>query len=177
MTRRTTLVMALAAGALLAGLAVPAHAAGDPKLVVSRQITFHLTGQTPEARCSVHGDGGLYQIPPDYGYDFEFTGIAYYTDAGPSWRRWTSFRYRLDEPVGGLGHKNNVNIRVLDGGTVRMDMDSPDDRHPGVWYTVTPDRGSVHTQTAGNNDTVEFEAIFDRQFRSDPRCFVYTARF
>jgi hypothetical protein len=87
MTRRTTLVMALAAGALLAGLAVPAHAAGDPKLVVSRQVTFHLTGQTPEAR------------------------------------------------------------------------------------------GSVHTQTAGNNDTVEFEAIFDRQFRSDPRCFVSTARF
>jgi hypothetical protein len=176
MTRRKTLVMALAAGALLAGLAVPAHAAADPKLVVPRQITFHLTGQTPEARCSVHDDGGLYQIPPDYGYDFEFTGIAYYTDAGPYWRRWTSFRYRLDG-LNFLGSKSNVNIRVLDGSTVRMDMDSPDNRHEGVWYTVTPELGSVHTQTAGNNDTVEFEAIFDRSYRSDPRCTVYTARF
>jgi hypothetical protein len=66
---------------------------------------------------------------------------------------------------------------VLDGGTVRMDMDSPDDRSDGFWYTVTPDRGSVHTQTAGTDDTVEFEAVFDRPYRSDPRCFVYTARF
>lgn len=55
-------------------------------------------------------------------------------------------------------------------------MDSPDNRVAGVWYTVTPELGSVFSQTAGANDSVEFEAIFDQPRRGDPRCFVYTPR-
>jgi hypothetical protein len=178
MKRRTRLAMTLAAGALLAGLAVPAHAAGSTVLVgktVTRiPININFPGQTQEARCSVHSDGGFF--PPSAPYDFEFTGIGYYTSAGPAWRRWTSFRYRLDDVVTGLGNKSNVNIRVLDGYVERMDMDSPDNRVPGVWYTVVPETGSVYTQTAGNDDSVEFEAIFDRDNHSDPRCFVHTPR-
>jgi len=160
-------------------LAVPAHAAGVVGVAKPIRIpSTLLPGQTSEARCSVHGNGNLFAFPPDtIGYDFEFTGIGYYTSAGPYWRRWTSFRYRLDEPLGGPGSKNNVNIRVLDGSTVRMDMDSPDNRVPGVWYTVTPELGPVHTQIgAYADDTVEFEAIFDRTAHSDPRRFVSTSR-
>jgi hypothetical protein len=88
-------------------------------------------------------------LPPEPPYHFEFTG---------------------------LGNRNNVNIRVLDGSVTRMDMDSPDNRVPGVWYTVVPETGSVFTLTAGRDDAVEFEAIFDRANRSDPRCFVSTPR-
>jgi len=102
--------------------------------------------------------------------------VAYYTSAGPAWRKWTSFRYRIDGLVTDPGNKSNVNIRVLDGTTVRMDMDSPDNRVACVWYTVTPELGSVFSQTAGANDSVEFEAIFDQPRRGDPRCFVYTPR-
>jgi hypothetical protein len=174
MKRRTTLATVLAAGALLAGLAVPAHAAG---VIVGKPripINIPIPGQTSEARCSVQDDGGVF--PPTAPYHFEFTGIGYYTSAGPAWRRWTSFRYRLHDVVTGLGNKSNVNIRVLDGSVERMDQDSPDNRAPEVWYTVVPETGSVFTQTAGNDDSVEFEAIFDRARRSDPRCFVYTPR-
>ena len=172
MKRRTRLAMTLAAGALLAGLAVPAHASefikvGKPVFPVS------FPGQTQEARCSVQSDGSVF--PPSIPYHFEFTGIGYYTTTG-AYHRWTSFRYRVDDVVTGLGTKNNVNIRVLDGSIARMDMDSPDNRVPGVWYTVVPELGSVYTLTAGHDDTVEFEAIFDRPNRSDPRCFVYTPR-
>jgi len=175
MTRRKTLAMALAAGALLAGLAVPAHATGVVKVGTPRiPINLPIPGQTSEARCSVRSDGSIF--PPNPPYHFQFTGIGYYTSAGPAWRRWTSFRYRVDDVVTGLGSKNNVNIRVLDGNIERMDQDSPDNRVPGVWYTVVPETGSVYTQTAGNDDSVEFEAIFDRAHRSDPRCFVYTPR-
>jgi hypothetical protein len=174
MKRRTTLATVLAAGALLAGLAVPAHAAG---VIVGKPripINIPIPGQTSEARCSVQDDGGVF--PPTAPYHFEFTGIGYYTSAGPAWRRWTSFRYRLHDVVTGLGSKSNVNIRVLDGTLERLDQDSPDNRAPEVWYTVVPETGSVFTQTAGNDDSVEFEAIFDRARRSDPRCFVYTPR-
>jgi hypothetical protein len=171
---RTRLAMTLAAGALLTGLAVPAHAAG---IIVGKPripTNFPFPGQTSEARCSVQDDGSIF--PPTIGYHFEFTGTGYYVSAGSAWRRWTSFRYRLDDKVTGLGNKSNVNIRVLDGLIERMDQDSPDNRAPGVWYTVVPETGSVYTSTAGRDDAVEFEAIFDRANRSDPRCFVYTPR-
>jgi hypothetical protein len=174
MRRRRTLAMTLAAGALLAGLAIPAHASQDLIVGKPTKVPFTIILSTPEARCAVHSDGRVF--PPSPPYDYEFTGVAYYTSAGPAWRRWTSFRYRIDGLVTDPGNKSNVNIRVLDGTTVRMDMDSPDNRVPGVWYTVTPELGSVFTQTAGANDSVEFEAIFDQPRRGDPRCFVYTPR-
>ena len=175
MKRRTRLAMTLAAGALLAGLAVPAHATeftrvGPPRI----PSNFPFPGQTQEARCSVQSDGSIF--PPNPPYHFEFSGIGYYVSAGSSFRRWTSFRYQVRDAVTGLGNKSNVNIRVLDGSVTRMDMDSPDNRVPGVWYTVVPETGSVYTLTSGRDDAVEFEAIFDRANRSDPRCFVYTPR-
>jgi len=143
MRRRATLAVILAAGALLAGLALPAHA--DEELKVA---------------CS----NGSYEL----------TATAYYRiyPPVPTYRQWLRFEYRLK----GGGNQSNVNIVVRDGpNDVRYDYRSPDNRRPGTTYYVTPERG-VFTYTGGPfpNDRVSFEGIFDRRFRSDPRCTAHT---
>ena len=85
--------------------------------------------------AAVQSDGSVF--PPSMPYHFEFTGIGYYTTTG-AYHRWTSFRYRVDDAVTGLGTRNNVNIRVLEGSIARMDMDSPDNRVPASGTPSSP---------------------------------------
>jgi hypothetical protein len=178
MLRRTTLAMALVAGSLLAGLAAPAHAVEDDRaLVRSAQINRTLGGfiisvPTPEARCGRSGGGGLFSTP----YDYSFRGVAYYgtVPGNPGFRQWTLFRYRLDGAVLNPGPSSNVTVRLFEGGTTKLEVESGDNVGAGVWHEVRPS-SPVYTR-AGSAETITFDVIFDRPRRSDPRCTAITGR-
>jgi hypothetical protein len=186
MLRRTTLVMALVAGALLAGLAAPANAIeDDPTLVKPLQtirpgLTVGRLGwatinsaPTPEARCERSSSGRVF--PYDYPYHYWFTGVAYYGDVpgSPGFRQWTLFRYRIDG-IGEIGDHNNVTMRLSEAGTPKMEVESGDDRRPGVWYEIRP-TSPAYTR-AGSAEAIVFDVIFDRPRRGDPRCTAITGR-
>jgi hypothetical protein len=165
MLRRTTLAAILAAGALLAGLPGPGYA------------------DDVGAGCAVSGGGGFLGIP----YDYDITAIAYYgpvTNA-PGLRAWTRFRYRLDGVLP-PGDSSNVNIRLYEANTLKLAVDSPDDRHGRVWYEVRPASPTLtyvgapprddDVRDHRSDDVVRFEAIFDRPRRSDPSCTAITGR-
>jgi hypothetical protein len=179
MLRRTTLAMALVAGSLLAGLAAaPAHAAEDDRAVAkSFQIGrplggFVITLPTPEARCERSGGGGLFSTP----YDYSFRGVAYYSNVpgNPGFRQWTLFRYRLDGAALNPGPSSNVTLRLLEGGTTKLVVESGDNVNAGVWHEVRPS-SPVYTRT-GSAETITFDVIFDRPRRGDPRCTAITGR-
>ena len=179
MLRRTTLVMGLVAGALLAGLAAPAHAIeDDPRLVKPIHINQTLgrfsinSAPTPEARCQRSSGGSIFSPP----YDYEFRGVAYYGNVpgNPGFRQWTLFRYRLDGVVLDPGPSSNVTIRLYEGGTTKMEFESGDDVTAGVWHEFRP---SSPVYTRGSSaETVSFNVIFDRPRRGDPSCTTITGR-
>lgn len=156
------LIMALVAGALFAGLVTPANA---------DQI---------EVRCSTEIETSIPPFNLIYG---EITGIAYYIPVAnaPGLRAWSRFRYKVDGI--NIGTKNNVNIRLVEGGVQKLEIKSPDDRRRGVWYEVRPN-SPVFTLVGGpegphdhrTDDVVSFEGIYDNSRRRDPRCTAYSPR-
>jgi hypothetical protein len=165
MARRTILAVVLAAGALLAGLATPAHA------------------DAVGAGCEVRGN----QLYPPVGYTFRLDGIAYYgllTNA-PELRVWTRFRYRLRQTINSgadlTGNRSNANIRLYEGSRLVREIKSPDDRLLDRWYEITPPLTLTHVGSAAphdhrSDDVVKFEGIFDLQIAYDPRCTASTRR-
>ncbi len=177
MLRRTTLLLAMVAGSLLAGLAAPAHAIeDDPRMVKPLQAYrplggFVITVPTPEARCERSSGGNIFSPP----YHFGFAGVAYFGNVpgNSGFRQWTLFRYRLDG-VPSLGAKSNVTIRLYEAGTIKLEIESPDHVTAGAWHEVRP---SSPAYTRATSDvTVAFEVIFDRPLRGDPRCTAITGR-
>jgi hypothetical protein len=166
MARRAILAVVLAAAALLAGLATPAHA---------DQVS---------AACEVQG----FRLYPPVGYTLRLDGTAYYgpvTNA-PGLRTWTRFRYKLGPKVWSgpdiTGGKSNVNIRLYEGARLVREIKSPNDRVSHVWYEVTaPFPTFTHVGTGAphdhrSDDVVRFEGIFDLILASDPRCTASTGR-
>jgi hypothetical protein len=176
MLRRTTLAMALAAGALLTGLVVPANASPeDSPPVVVRNATFTQTTTTsywftPEGSCT-RSSGGNFFTP---GYTFTVKAKAVYrtVPGAPGFYQWTQFQYMLDGIR--LGDHSNVNIRLYEAGTLKFENRSPDNVDPGYWHYVMPTSPPITRATS--SDSLEFETIFDLARRSDPRCTARTGR-
>jgi hypothetical protein len=176
MIRRKILAMALATGALLAVLTVPAYAAPPPcwpnncetdpdqPIVLPRTIA---TG------CEVSSNGSIF--PPSTPYDYSLEAKAYYIPTSPGVRKWFQFDYKVDGLISGPGPRSNVNIRLYDGFSLRMEYKSPDNRGSGHVYQYKPDP-AVFTSESGADDYVRFEAIFDRTGASDPKCVATTGK-
>jgi hypothetical protein len=176
MLRRTTLAMALAAGALLAGLAAPANASPESRValppngaLVSKLVTTSYWF-TPEGSCS-RSSGGDFFTP---GYSFTVTAKAVYrpVPGAPGYHQWTQFQYKLDGIR--LGSHSNVNVRLYEAGTLKFEDRSPDDVAPGYWHYVMPTSPPITRATS--SDWIEFETIFDLARRPDPRCTARTGR-
>jgi hypothetical protein len=179
MLRRTTLAMALAVGALLAGLAAPANASQDVRIAVP-PTTATLTKLakvattsywfTPEGSCTRSSGGNFFTV----GYDYTVTAKAVYrpVPGAPGFYQWTQFQYKLDGIL--LGSHSNVNVRLYEAGTLKFEDRSPDNVSPGIWHYVMPTSPPITRSTS--SDWIEFETIFDRARRSDPRCTARTGR-
>jgi len=175
MLRRTTLAMALVAGALLAGLVAPANASQEDRLAVPRNATFTRVATTsywftPEGSCTRSSGGSIFTPP----YTFTVTAKAVYrtVPGAPGFYQWTQFQYRLDGIR--LGDHSNVNVRLYEAGTLKFEDRSPDNVDPGYWHYVLPSSPPITRATS--SDWIEFETIFDLARRSDPRCTARTGR-
>jgi hypothetical protein len=102
-------------------------------------------------------------------------GVAYSGVPGNTgFRQWTLFRYRLDGAVLDPGPSSNVTLRLLEGGTTKLVVESGDNVNAGVWHEVRLS-SPVYTRTV-SAETVTFDVIFDRPRRGDPRCTAITGR-
>jgi hypothetical protein len=177
MLRRTTLIMALVAGALLAGLVAPARADQIDLPPISAKKAVFTTATywfTPEATCTRSSGGSIFLNHP---YEYKLTAQAVYrtVPGAPGFYRWTQFQYRLDRlGVAPLGGSSNVTFRLYEGGTLKFQDVSPDNVGPGYTQFIMPTSPPITSTTSST--WIEVEAIFDRPYSSDPRCTARAGR-